>query len=145
VESDVPLILSESDVASLLSVPDSIQAVEESFRLYASGRAAVAPRMALKLTGEAGAFRIMAASLPDMGVFGLKTLTGIPGRRRAGSTYFAMLLFDGAGGALTAMIAATHITGVRTGAAGATAVKHLSRPDARVLGVIGAGFRRARR
>jgi alanine dehydrogenase len=137
---DVPLILSESDVIGLLSVPDSIRVVEESFRLYASGRAAVAPRMALKLTGEAGAFRVMAASVPEMGVFGLKTLTGIPGRRRAGSTYFAMLLFDATTGALTALIAATHITGVRTGAAGATAVKHLARPDSRVLGVLGAGF-----
>jgi alanine dehydrogenase len=136
----VALVLTESDVARVLSVADAIGAVEESFRLHASSRAAVAPRMALKLTGEAGAFRIMAASLPDMGVFGLKTLTGIPGRRRPGSTYFVMLLFDGGTGALTAMIPATHITGVRTGAAGATAVKYLARPDARVLGVLGAGF-----
>jgi ornithine cyclodeaminase/alanine dehydrogenase len=82
----------------------------------------------------------MAAVVPDLGGFGLKTLTGTPGKRNPESTYFAMLYFDVATGALLAVIPATHVTGVRTGAASGVATKHLARKDARTVGLIGAGF-----
>lgn len=133
------LILTETDVAEVLSMREAIRLVEQAFALHSDGRAALPPRIALKLSGEAGAFRVMAASLPEMGAFGLKTLSGIPGKRRIGSTYFVMLLFDSVTGAFTAMLPATHITGVRTGAAGGVAAKYLAKPDARVLGVFGVG------
>jgi ornithine cyclodeaminase/alanine dehydrogenase-like protein (mu-crystallin family) len=73
-----------------------------------------------------------------VGFFGLKTLTGYPGRRLPGETYFAILLFSCDTGALRAIISANRLTGVRTGAATGVA-KYLSRGDSRVLGVIGAG------
>lgn len=133
------LVLTERDIASMLSMEDGVRLVEESFREYGAGRATLAPRVALPIGGEAGMFRTMAANVPASGVFGLKTLTGVPGRRRAGATYFAMLLFDVASGALAAMLPATHITGIRTGAAGGVAVRHLARSDARTVGLIGAG------
>jgi ornithine cyclodeaminase/alanine dehydrogenase-like protein (mu-crystallin family) len=81
----------------------------------------------------------MSAILPDMGFFGLKTLTGYPGRRIAGETYFVVLLFDGEGGALRAVMAGSRLTGIRTGAATGVAAKYLSRPQSHVLGIIGAG------
>jgi ornithine cyclodeaminase/alanine dehydrogenase-like protein (mu-crystallin family) len=82
----------------------------------------------------------MAAIVPDMGGFGLKTLTGTPGKRKPGSTYFAMLYFDVGTAALLALIPATHITGIRTGAASGVATKYLAREDARTVGLFGAGF-----
>jgi ornithine cyclodeaminase/alanine dehydrogenase len=94
----------------------------------------------MKLEGEAGTFRIMAAVVPDMGGFGLKTLTGTPGKRKPDRTYFAMLYFDVSTGALLAVIPATHITGIRTGAASGVATKYLARKDARTVGLFGAGF-----
>ena len=142
--AEMATILTEADVVSVLSMPEPIRLVEG--RLLSSRPAAQSwPRVALKLTGEAGAFRIMAASVPDMGVFGLKTLTGVPGQRRIGLTYFAMRLFDSDTGALSAMIPATRITSVRTGAAGAVAVKHLARPDARVSGCSAQAYRPERK
>lgn len=133
------LVLTERDVSAILTMEAGIERVEESFREYAQGRATLAPRMALPIGGEAGTFRVMAASVPSSGVFGLKTLTGVPGKRRAGVTYFAMLLFDATLGTLAAMIPATLITALRTGAAGGVAARYLARKDARVLGLIGAG------
>lgn len=134
------LVLKESDVRSLLTMKDGIRLVEEGFEHYARGRTTLAPRMAMKLDGEAGNFRIMAAIVPDMGGFGLKTLTGTPGKRKAESTYFAMLYFDVSTGALLAVIPATHITGIRTGAASGVATKYLARAKAGVVGLFGAGF-----
>jgi ornithine cyclodeaminase/alanine dehydrogenase-like protein (mu-crystallin family) len=103
------------------------------------GTSVVLPRTSADLAGNGGAFRVMCAILPETGFFGLKTLTGYPGRRLAGETYFAILLFSCENGALRAMIAGDRLTGLRTGAATGVAARHLSREDSHVLGVIGAG------
>ena len=135
----MPLILRESEVRQLLSMSDCIDLVEEAHRLHAKGEAILAPRLALSLGGDVGTFRIMAAALPEMSTFGLKTLTGIPGRRLPDLTYFTILVFDGETGGFLGLLPAGHITRTRTGAAGGVAVKHLARPDSRTLGVFGAG------
>lgn len=135
----MPLILRESEVRELLSMEDGVEIVEEAHRLDAVGEAILAPRLALPLGGEVGTYRIMAAALPGMSTFGLKTLTGVPGRRLPELTYFTILVFDGETGGFLGLLPAGHITRTRTGAAGGVAVKHLSRPDSRVLGVFGSG------
>ena len=134
------LILKESDVQQVLTMADGVRLVEDSFRQYADGKTSLAPRLVMKLQGDAGNFRIMAAIVPELGGFGLKTLTGTPGKRSPGSTYFAMLYFDVTTGALLAVIPATHITGIRTGAASGVATKYLAREDAGTVGLFGAGF-----
>jgi len=134
------LILKENEVRSLLTMKDGVRIVEEGFEHYARGRTTLAPRLVMKLTGDAGTFRIMAAIVPEMGGFGLKTLTGTPGKRKPESTYFAMLYFDVVTGALLAVIPATYITGIRTGAASGVATKYLAREDAKTVGLFGAGF-----
>ncbi len=97
------------------------------------------PRISADLPGNGGAFRVMCAILPETGFFGLKTLTGYPGRRLNGETNFAVLLFSCDTGALRAIIAGDKLTGIRTGAASGVAARRLSRAAARILGVIGAG------
>jgi alanine dehydrogenase len=135
----MPLILKETDVRELLSMEDGVTIVEEAHRLDAVGEAILAPRLALPLGGEVGTYRIMAAALPGMSTFGLKTLTGVPGRRLPELTYFTILVFDGETGGFLALLPAGHITRTRTGAAGGVAVKHLSRPDSKILAVFGSG------
>ncbi len=135
----MPLILRESEVRQLLSMEDGVNLVEEAHRLDAEGEVVLAPRLALPLGGEVGTYRIMAAAIPGISSFGLKTLTGVPGRRAPELTYFTILVFDGETGGFLGMLPAGHITRTRTGAAGGVAVKHLARSDARVLGVFGSG------
>ncbi len=134
------LILTEREVAEILSMKEAVRLLEASFRLHAEGKTQVAPRLVMPLTGVAGNFRIMAAVIPDMGGFGLKTLTGTPGKRAPEDTYFAILYFDTETGALRAVMPGTHITGTRTGAASGVATRYLARADAASLGLIGAGF-----
>jgi ornithine cyclodeaminase/alanine dehydrogenase-like protein (mu-crystallin family) len=113
--------------------------VEEAVRQYAEGEVTLLPRVGLNLPGNGGAFRVMAASMPGIGAFGLKTLTGYPGKRVLGETYFVILLFSAENNALRAVMAAGHLTGIRTGAATGVAAKYLARENAKVLGVFGAG------
>lgn len=133
------LILSESDVAEAISMADGVRLVEHAFRQHTEGHAVLLPRLSLDLPGNGGAFRVMSATMPAAGVFGLKTLTGYPGKRLPGETYFVLLLFSTETGALRAVMAATHLTGIRTGAATGVAAKYLARANATVLGVFGAG------
>lgn len=133
------LVLSESDVAAALSMADGVRLVEQALQQHAAGGGVVMPRISADLPGNGGAFRVMSAIVPDLGFFGLKTLTGYPGRRLPGETYFAILLFSCDHGALRAVIAGNRLTGIRTGAASGVAARYLARPDAHVLGVIGAG------
>jgi alanine dehydrogenase len=133
------LILSESDVASLLSMAEAVSVVEQGFRQYAQGQVLLPSRLSQDLPGTAGTLRVVSAVLPTNGFFGVKTLTGYPGRRTPSETYFALLLFEMETGALRAIIAANDLTCTRTGAATGVAVKYLARQNARVHGVLGAG------
>jgi alanine dehydrogenase len=134
------LFLSEADVAGLVSMSDGVQVIEHALEQHSTVPGNhVMPRVSADVPGNGGAFRIMAAILPQYGYFGLKTLTGYPGRRLPGETYFALLLFSCETGALRAIMAGDRLTGIRTGAATGVAAKYLSRADAKVLGVIGAG------
>lgn len=133
------LILSEADVASSLSMADGVRVVEKAFAAHAAGRDIVIPRVSADVPGGGGAFRAMSAIMPDLGFFGVKTLTGYPGRRLPGETYFTLLLFSTETGALRAVISANKLTGIRTGAASAVAAKYLARPESRVVGLLGAG------
>ncbi len=132
-------VLSEADVARAISMAEGVRLVEEAVRQYAEGQATLLPRVSLDLPGNGGAFRVMSASMPGIGAFGLKTLTGYPGKRVLGETYFAILLFSAENGALRAVMAAGHLTGIRTGAATGVAAKFLAREHAKVLGIFGAG------
>ncbi|MBI2833345.1 MAG: ornithine cyclodeaminase family protein [Acidobacteria bacterium] len=133
------LVLSEFDVASVLGMSDGVRLIEDVFRQHAAGETILVPRLSMNIPGSGGAFRAMAAVLPRAGVFGVKTLTGYPGRRAHGETYFALLLFDASDGALRAVIAANHITGIRTGASTGVAARYLARDDASVIGIFGGG------
>jgi alanine dehydrogenase len=133
------LVLSEADVTEAISMADGVRLVEHAFQQHAEGHAVLLPRLGLDLPGNGGSFRVMCATMPAVGVFGLKTLTGYPGKRLPGETYFVLLLFSGETGALRAVMAAAHLTGIRTGAATGVAAKYLARADATVLGVFGAG------
>jgi alanine dehydrogenase len=133
------LLLSESDVSRVISMGDGVRVVEQALRQHSMAGGVAMPRITADVPGNGGAFRVMSAIMPEIEFFGLKTLTGYPGRRLAGETYFALLLFSCDTGALRAVVAGNRLTGIRTGAATGVAAKYLSRPDSRVLGLIGAG------
>jgi alanine dehydrogenase len=71
----------------------------------------------------------------------LKVGTYWPGNRQLGlPSHGATTLFlDEATGMPTALVSSGYLTGIRTAAADAVAVKHLARADAATLGVVGAG------
>jgi len=127
------LLLTGSDVASLLTLDDCIAAVEEAFRAHGEGR--LHPPGILSAHEERGAFHIKTASVN--GRFGAKANANFPGQTP--SIQGVMLLFDANSGRVLALMDSIELTVLRTGAATAVAAKYLARKDSRVAMVYGAG------
>jgi ornithine cyclodeaminase/alanine dehydrogenase-like protein (mu-crystallin family) len=128
----VPLYLTESDVASLLTPGDAVAAVEGSFLRVARGDVEIAPRRRLRL--REGALADMAASDLGIGLAGAKVYAAT-----SEGVSFVVSLFDAESGDLVAVLEADELGRLRTGAASAVAAKYLARPGARTLGIIGCG------
>jgi alanine dehydrogenase len=82
-----------------------------------------------------GAFAVMPAVDAELGLAGVKTYTWL-----SGGTPFVVVLFDTEKAKLAAVIEADKMGQLRTGAASGIAAKHLAKPAARTLGVIGCGW-----
>ena len=127
------LYLRESEVEELLSPLDAIQAVEACFARLARGSGENRPRFRIGLDG--GVMNVMAAADRELGVAGLKSYVGF-----ADGARFVVTLFAADAPEVLAVIEADRLGQRRTGAASAVAARHLARPDARSLGVLGCGW-----
>ena len=130
----MPIYLTGNDVTSLLTMDDAVSAVEAGFRALADGQASNVPRTRLRLPN--GAFNMMSAAAPGLGVMGLKAY-GVGGGRRGG---FHVQLSSTETGELLAIMEASALGQIRTGAASGVATKYMAREDATTVGVIGAGY-----
>lgn len=131
------LLLDKNAVNHLISMPDTLSVVEDAFRLWADGKAAMPPKAYLPV--EHGDFRAMPAALP--GCAGIKWVNVHPGNpsRRLPSVMAVIIYNDPETGYPLSVMEATIITAYRTGAASAIAAKYLARTDSHTLGIIGAG------
>jgi alanine dehydrogenase len=130
----VTVYLTEEDVGALLTPADALEAVEGSFLRLASGRVENVSRRRLRLEG--GLLAVMAAADLDLGYAGLKSYAAFGYE----DVRFVVLLFETRRANLAAVIEANELGRLRTGAASGVAARHLARPGATSLGVIGCGF-----
>jgi alanine dehydrogenase len=129
----MPLYLTETDVADLLSPADAVDAIEASFKRLAAGEVENRPRYRLGL--EEGALAVMSASDLGLGYAGAKVYAGF-----ATGARFVVLLFRGDSPELVAVIEADKLGQLRTGAASGVAARYLAKSGARSLGLIGCGW-----
>jgi ornithine cyclodeaminase/alanine dehydrogenase-like protein (mu-crystallin family) len=127
------LYLTESDVGHLLTMEIALEEVENAFRAQASGDIVNVPRARIPL--ERGSYNLMAAAWHSRGVVGHKsyvaTRTGVG---------FHVMLYSARGDGLLAIIEASRLGQMRTGAASGIATKYMARADAGSVAVIGAGY-----
>jgi alanine dehydrogenase len=126
-------ILRESDIEKLVTMQMALDAVEQAFRLKGEGSAESAPRRRCRL--EKGFLHVMSASLPTLGVAGLKSYTTSQGKAQ-----FLVHLYSATDGKLLAVMEANKLGQVRTGAASAVAAKCMARGNSSRLGIIGSGW-----
>ena len=137
------LIISRGDLATILSIGDVIETLEQAFIAQAKGRWVIPSRIQWSLPGG------IMLSMPSFlnpgerggGILGTKLVSVFPGNPGKGLPliYGVYLLYDSTTGSPLALIDGVYLTGIRTGAASAIATKYLSRKNARSLGIIGTG------
>ena len=133
------------EVATLeLSDDEILSAVEAGLRAQGIGETVIHPRMHLtpwEKTGEVrGHFNVLRGCVHPLGLAGVKVVGDFVDNYKAGlrSEMALLNLFDPRTGTPVAVIDASDITDMRTGAVTALGAKHLARNGAKVLGHVGA-------
>lgn len=129
------LYLTESDINQILTMDIALEGVEEAFRLLADGGATNSARSRIRLP-DGGLFNFMSAAAPGADVMGLKAYGVVPGH----PVKFYVQLFSADSGELLALMEASDLGQVRTGAASGVATKYMASEDASSLGIIGSGY-----
>jgi ornithine cyclodeaminase/alanine dehydrogenase-like protein (mu-crystallin family) len=140
------LVLSHADVHAALAPPDCELAMAEVLAARARGEAYMPLRSVMMPPGASGFMGLMpayaaSAAAGQTGSFGLKAICLIPSNPKRGldTHQGTVTLFDGETGVPTAILNASAVTEIRTAAVTAVATRTLSREDARVLAILGAG------
>ncbi len=138
-------VVPEAAIGDLMTEAAAFEAVEAVFAAMATGEAYNFP-VIREAIGHADALYGFKSGFDRKGLaLGLKSGGYWPGNAAKGipnhqSTVF---LFDPDTGKLKAVVGGNLLTALRTAAASAVSIKHLARPDAKVLGMIGAGHQSA--
>lgn len=134
-------ILSERDITDMnIKMSTIIDLVEQGLAEHGRGKVENPPKPGIH--GTPNSFiHALPAYLKDMGIGGMKWVSGYPDNRTRGLPQIigVLILNDMETGAPVCIMGGTWITAVRTAAVSAITTKYCARQDAKVLGVVGAG------
>jgi ornithine cyclodeaminase len=134
--------LNGTDVERLaLGDAEILEAVEAGLRAQGRGETVIEPRVHLEPDPAfRGHFNVLRGYVAPLGVAGVKVVGDYLDNYKVGlpSEMALLNLFDPRTGMPVAILDATAITEMRTGAVTALGARHLARPGSRVLGHIGA-------
>ena len=136
-------VLSASDLARALPMPQAIDAMKEAFAELSAGRTQSPHPVIFQVppsADSAGGTSLIKSALAPGGL-GAKLVSVFPGNRDRGLpvTPGIVVLLDPATGMPTALCEGTYVTALRTGAATGAATDLLARPDARIAALFGCG------
>jgi len=135
------LYLSRKDVEGVnMGMIDIINALEDMFKEKGEGRVEMPPKPGIH-TRQDAFIHAMPAYIPKLQSAGMKWVSGYPDNQKMNLPYISGLLIlnDPDNGIPIAVMDATWITAMRTGAATAVAAKYLARPDSSSVGIIACG------
>ena len=134
--------LNARDVEALAMTADEIiQAQEDSLAAQGRGETVIEPRMHLRPDPAfRGHFNVLRGYIAPIGIAGIKVVGDFIDNYKLGypSEFGMLTLMDARTGAPRAVIDATAITDMRTGAMTAVGAKYLAPSEPKVLGHIGA-------
>jgi ornithine cyclodeaminase len=134
--------LSGADVARLALTDDEIlDAVDDGLRAQGSGQARIEPRVHLEPDPSLrGHFNVLRGYLAPLQLAGVKVVGDYVDNYERGlpSELGLLTLYDATNGMPVAIVDASELTAMRTGALTALGARHLARRGARVLGHVGA-------
>ncbi|MCH7589290.1 MAG: ornithine cyclodeaminase family protein [Chloroflexi bacterium] len=135
------LVLSRADLKRILSLEETIAAVEEGFISYAQKSARIFPVVREPIPEFHAMFGMKSGYIEKSHLLGTKIAGYWPGNRE--NQYephqAIIILLDPATGVPYFLSDGNYITQIRTAAAGSLALQHLARKDASVAAILGTG------
>jgi ornithine cyclodeaminase/alanine dehydrogenase-like protein (mu-crystallin family) len=134
------ILINKAALDELVSLQDAIAIVDAAMRDYSAGQVASPQRTVLNVN-PATRMGVMPGTMPGLGRFGVKIVSLSSDAPKFGlySHQGMMILFDDATGQPLCMVECHALTRLRTAAASAVATRALSRPDSKILTIIGNG------
>src|SRR5712692_1535665 len=144
--------VSNEDVERLISVEEGMQAIENAYREWDAGRAAIRPKTNLYVFNSEDHTRYnytsMEGAIQTLGIFAIRMRSDLsPHPRRSptdlreaggeGQHCGLIMFFSSRTGEPLAIANDGLLQHVRVGATAAIAAKYMARPDASVLGLLG--------
>jgi alanine dehydrogenase len=135
------LVLSDQDIAKLLTMREAIEAVEGAFTQLRHGKVVMPTRSTIMLPKYNGSISFMPSYLMESGAQATKIISIYPDNPKKGlqTTAAWIIVNDPETGQVKAFMDGTYLTGIRTGAVSGVALKYLAPKEARVAAVFGAG------
>lgn len=133
--------IKKSDVAKVLDMETCIESVENAFRLGGLKKFQIPSRSFLALEEYNGEIRSTPAYIPEFPIAGIKAYSVHPDNYKLElpTKIATILLIDPKSGFPIAMVDGTHLSNMRTGAAGGIAARYLANKTIEVVGFVGAG------
>jgi len=138
IKEDVPVLyLGEQDIRRAVSYEEIMGAVERALVIAESGDFEMPQRMHVHHEGNT----LLYMPCFKSGVFGTKLLTLFPQNAAQNQPVIEglMLLNDAQTGAPLALLNGAVLTALRTGGVGGVGIRHTTPPQAKTLGLVGAG------
>jgi len=136
------LVLTRKDVESVLTMKDTMLAVEDAFRELALETVQMPLRPVIRPQKYGGLVTFMPAYVGGMDALGMKLVSAYPDnptKYNLPTILGTILLNDPRTGALLSIMDGAWITAMRTGAVSGVATEYLAREDARTVGIFGTG------
>lgn len=137
-------VITEAELREIVRLDlDAVACVENAFRALATLPVAMPPIMRLDIPEHRGEVDVKTAYVPGLDGFAVKISSGFFDNPKLGlpSGNGMMMLLSSRTGVVEAVLLDNgYLTDIRTAAAGAVAAKYLSREDASVAAVFGAGL-----
>jgi len=133
------LVLSATEVVSLLDLDALADALQTAMVDLSAGQASVPPRVAALVPGRDAMLAAMPAYLPSADALTTKLVSLFPRNQNRPTHQALICCFDPATGTPVAVIDGTYVTAARTAAGSALATRLLARPGASQVAVIGTG------
>ncbi len=135
------LVLNRNEIDSLLTLPEAIESVESAYIAKQNKTGTLFPFISHEFPSGLGEVDIKSGHLRINRVYGLKLISRFPANRDYSlpATFATSLIFDDRTGEPLALLNASGLTYMRTGAAAAVSMKYLAREDSKTLLVVGMG------
>lgn len=135
------LVLSEQDQRKILTVKEAIEAVSVALQEFSGHRALSPNRTFLPVTKGNGMSIFMPSSVEGTDSLGIKFVSVFPdnGLKGKKTIYGVVIMADVQTGEPIALLEASYLTALRTGAASGLATRYLAKENAKTLAVVGTG------